>query len=332
MQLDPIPKGALKTGDILLCRIPELSFGQYMESVWAVLRHYVSTGQFSLDEATPLIHWIIGVFDQYHYCHASFWNGQKVVESRIKGGLRANDISTYSEDTVDVYHYQRDGGRLGDPALPVDPLLRKAQDLVDRHWTYGFDSAYLLAILCVTRWHRAEWVDRIRDLLVRHAPAGWGAAIDALFQEFRPQIDGLIESLIVQALEVVRRYRDREGYVCSQTVAVIYNEAGDSQHPAGTYKIDKPSYEATAQAPALLASPSPDEQDAAARETLVQRLRAQLQQLPTPPAAALAAAEDTEYETLRAVLREDTFYTPRDLAESGNTTLAGRLDLSSSKE
>jgi hypothetical protein len=327
MQLDPIPKDSLKTGDILLCNIPELSFLRYMDCIWSVLTHYISTRQFSLDQATPLVHWIIGYFDECHYCHASFWNGEKVVESRSQGGLRANDILTYREDTVDVYRYHRDDHWLGDPELPVDPLLQKAQALVDKHWTYGFDSAYLLAILCVTRWDRSQWVDHIRDFLICHAPSGWQEQIETLFHDFRPQIDVIVERLIVEALEVVRKYRDRKGYVCSQTVAVIYNQAGDAKNPLGTYKITKPTYMAIATSKVQVAPPSPQEEGVAARDEMIQKLRFQLEQMPVPLASTLSAAVHTEYETWQADLLEDTFYTPRDLAESSNTELAGRLVL-----
>lgn len=327
MQLTPIPKDSLKTGDVLLCNIPELSFLQYLKTIEAVLKNYIQTSHFSMEEATPLIHWIIGVFDGYHYCHASFWNGEKVVESRIKGGLRANDISTYSEDTVDVYRYHRDGQWVGDPSLPVDPLLRKAQSLVDRHLPYGFDSAYMLAILCVTRWHRAEWVDRIRDLLVRYGPAGWEKTIDGLFQAFRPQIDALIEALIVQALRVVQKYLDGKGYVCSQTVAIIYNEAGDAEYPTGTYKIVKPTYAVAAEPRVMVASPRRQREEVAACEAMVGRLRVQLEQLRVPAALKLTAAAHSDYKAWQAELRRDSFYTPRDLAQSSNTDLVGRLKL-----
>jgi hypothetical protein len=327
MRLDPIPKDSLKTGDILLCNIPELSVHQYMDCISSVLAAYVSTGRFTLDRATPLVHWIIGYFDRCHYCHASFWNGEMVVESRAQGGLRANDISTYSEDVVDVYRYHRDDHWVGDPDLPVAPLLQEAQALVDRHWTYGFDSAYLLAILCVTRWNRSQWVDHIRDLLVRHAGPDWEAEIDALFRSYRPQIDAIVEKLIVLALEVVRKYRDRKGYVCSQAVAVIYNEAGDANSPAGTYRITKPTHLAMAKREILLAAAIPREEGGAAREEVTQRLRLQLERMPVHSAKTLSAAVHTEYESWQADLLEDTFYTPRDLAESSETELAGRLVL-----
>jgi hypothetical protein len=327
MQLEPIPKDSLKTGDILLCNVPELSFLQYMDCMRSVLGHYMSTRQFSLDQATPLVHWIIGYFDECRYCHASFWNGEKVVESRAEGGLRANDISTYGEDEVDVYRYHRDDHWLGDPELPVDPLLHKAQALVDKHWTYGFDSAYLLAILCVTRWERGRWVDHIRDVLTRHAPSGWQEQIETLFHDFRPQIDAIVERLIVDALEVVRKYRDRKGYVCSQAVAVIYNQASDANHPLGTYEITKPTHVAKATLKALVAPTSPLEEGVAARDEMIQKLRFQLEQMPVASVSTLSATVHTEYETWQAGLLKDTFYTPRDLAESSNTELAGRLVL-----
>ncbi len=328
MTLDPITKDMLKRGDILLCNIPKLSFWQYMSSIEEMLANYISTGQIGWKAATPLIHWGIGYFDECHYCHASFWNGDKVVESRIQGGLRANDISTYSEDTVDVYRYHRDGHWLGDISLPVDPLLQKAQALVDKEWPYGFDSAYLLGILCVTRWHRAEWVDCIRDFMVRHAYFSWLEEwIEDIFNENRPQIDALIEKLIVAALEVVRKYRERKGFVCSQTVAVIYNEAVDAEHAVGAYKIDKPTYSVSSAPPVLVAPPSTEEEEVAAWEDTIQKLRAQLAQLPMPTAPILSATSRTDYETWQADLRADTFYTPRDLAESSNTELVGQLKL-----
>jgi hypothetical protein len=333
MQLDRIPKDSLKAGDILLCNIPKLSFQKYMGSIVATLKHYLSTKEFRLDEATPLIHWIIGVFDEYHYCHASFWNGEEVVESRLNG-LWANDISTYSEDAVDVYRYHRDGKWVGDSCLPVGPLLRKAQDLVDRHWTYGFDSAYMLAILCVTRWHRAEWVDRIRDLVIGHAPPSLTEPIQMLFREYRRQIDDLIEQLIVQALEVVRKYRKQEGYVCSQTVAVIYNEACDEEHRVGRYKIVKPTHLAATTPLELCAQLSLEVEGIAACEDMVQQLQVQLEQLRTASTPLVVAAAHTDYETVhtnyqtwQAGLRNDTFYMPRDLAKSENTELVGRLVL-----
>lgn len=327
MQLNPITKDSLKTGDILLCNIPELSFPQYLETIVAIVDEYRRTKRFSMEKATPLVHWIIGVFDDCHYCHASFWNGGKVVESRIKGGLRANDISTYSEDTVDVYRYHRDGHWVGDRFLPVEPLLQRAQSLVDLHLPYGFDSAYMLAILCVTRWNRAEWVDRICDLLARYASADWRKMINELFQAFRPQIDGLIEALVVQALEVVQKYLDGKGYVCSQTVAIIYNEADDEEHPTGTYKIVKPSYSLDAAPQLLAASPNRQKEEIGACEELLGKLRAQLEQLKAPANQKLTSDACSDYQAWQTELRGDSFYTPRDLAQSSNTDLVGRLKL-----
>ncbi len=346
MQLTPITKDALKTGDILLCKIPQLTFREYMQSLLQVLRIYISDKRFDLDAATPLIHWIIGFFDQYYYFHASFWNGTKLVESRIKGGLRENDISTYANDIVDIYRYHKDGQWLGSPALPVEPLLNKSRDLVDRHWAYGFDSAYLLAILCVTRWKRADWVDDIQKILVEHAHfPSLKESIAQLFEQFRPQIDAMIERLIVMALEVVRKYREKEGFVCSQTVAVIYNEATDETNPPGTFAIAKPTYAVAGPAHLLRATPpvglvvepmSKDD-DVDACEDMIQNLRVELERLPSAqPRGMLTSSDtgrgmlsayDTDYTRWQTGLRKDNFYTPRDLAESSNTRLVGRLYL-----
>jgi len=329
MELNPITKDTLKAGDIFLCKIPDLSFRQYMASLRDVVASYVSGRGFDMDAATPLIHWIIGFFDQYHYFHASFWNGTKLVESRIAGGLRENDIGTYANDIVDVYRYQKDGHWVGSAQLPVGPLLHKAQSLVDLHWPYGFDSAYLLGILCVTRWERAKWVDNIRDILIRHAPfPELEEPIGKLIEQFRPQIDALIEHLIVLALDAVRKYRERKGYVCSQTVAVIFNEAGDAQHAPGTYEIEKPTYALRATpALALVAQPGSEADGVAACEDLIRSLGVELERLPAVQARASLAARGESYESWQAFLREDSFYTPRDLAESGNTRLVGRLEL-----
>ena len=57
------------------------------------------------------------------------------------------------------------------------------------------------------------------------------------------------------------------------------------------------------------------------------KLRAQLEQVPVSSTETLSAAVHTEYESWQADLVQDTFYTPRDLAESSNTELAGRLVL-----
>jgi hypothetical protein len=329
VELNPITKDTLKAGDIFLCKIPDLSFWQYMASLRDVVAGYASGRGLDMDAASPLIHWIIGYFDRYHYFHASFWNGKKLVESRIAGGLRENDIGTYANDIVDVYRYQKDGHWVGSPQLPVDPLLHKAQSLVDRHWPYGFDSAYLLAILCVTRWERAKWVDGIRDILIRHVPSPeLGEQIEKLIERFRPQIDALIEHLIVLALDAVRKYRKREGYVCSQTVAVIYNEATDARHAPGTYEIEKPTYALRGTpALALVAQPRSEADGVAACEDLIRSLGVELERLPKGQARASLASPGESYESWQAFLREDSFYTPRDLSESGNTQLVGRLEL-----
>ncbi len=333
MKLDPVTRNDLRAGDILLCRIPELSRQQIFSCVEQLLAGYLSTRRFDATAAAPLIHWVIGYFDRGGYCHASFWNGSKLVESRLTG-LRENELSTYSEDTVDVFRYQREGHAVGDACLPVSPLLQRAQALVDLHWPYGFDSGYLLAILCVTRWHRKEWVDRIRDLLLHGTDSPWlEKAIHELFDENRPRIDALVERLVTAALEVVRRYRNRQGMVCSQTVAVIYNEACDGAHPAGSYAIRKPSYSVAAAAPVLLASAGQDEGSREAWEARLRSLRTRLQQLPEPGSLLRAAAAGTghrggtEYESWQEELRADSLYTPRDLARSENTRLVGRLQL-----
>ncbi|KPJ87081.1 MAG: hypothetical protein AMJ53_18705 [Gammaproteobacteria bacterium SG8_11] len=320
-----ITKDELKQGDILLCKIPELSILQYLSAITKVIRLYVSTRKFDLDAATSLIHWIIGYFDQYHYFHASFWNGEMVVESRIKGGLRANDISSYVNDTVDVYRFYKNNSELGSPELPVDPLLQKAQALVDEHLPYGFDGAYLLAILCVTRWHRSQWVDRIREILLHnaHSPAVRDM-MEKLFEQFRPQIDQVIEGLIVRALDVVKKYRDRKGYVCSQTVAIIYNEAAEAKRASGTYTIKKPSYALKAE-PVLLTAPLTDTGESECLE-MIKMLGSELAKLP-PEATVMTFSAQSDYEVIQESLRADNFYTPRDLAESLNTKLAGRLKL-----
>lgn len=327
MELELITRNKLKEGDILLSRIPELSIKQYLQDILKVIINFASTRKFDMDAASSLIHWIIGFFDQYHYFHASFWNGEMVVESRMKGGLRANDISTYKNNTVDVFRYIKDGEQLGPPALPVDPLLSRAQALVDEHLPYGYDSASLLAILCVERWHRSQWVDSIRKILVHHVHSrAVRESIESLFDLLKPHMDHMIEELIVRALDVVRKYRDRKGYVCSQTVAIVYNEAADKGHPAGTYAIDKPSY-VHMDEPLLLAVPLEEagEDEKECLEVL-ESIGAELAKLPAEPAVR-AASGQPDYDMLQKYIKGDSFYTPRDLAESDNTMIAGRLKL-----
>ena len=135
----------------------------------------------------------------------------------------------------------------------------------------------------------------------------------------------MIEHLFVKALEVVQGYMQGPGYVCSQAVAVIFNEAGDSAHAAGTYAIPKPSHAGGGPgALALCAAPQVDE---SACEHGIRDLGAELARVPVPAATLLTASHLRDYDTLQGRLQVDSFYTPRDLAQSGRTVLVGRLDL-----
>jgi len=175
-------------------------------------------------------------------------------------------------------------------------------------------------------------VDYLRDFLVRHAPSEDARKlIGQVIDQYRPQIDALCERLLVRGLDVVRSYLDQRhpGYVCSQTVAVIYNEAGDATHPVGTYTISKPNHALKASGPVLLVAPPTTDQEVAACERQIRDLGAELAKLPEPPARSLSASAPDDYDALQTRLWTDSFYTPRDLAESCCLAHVGRLDLTS---
>ncbi len=327
MSSGPIRKSQLQPGDVLLCKIPALSCYDYLSSIGTLIASSTSKKKFDWEAAMPLIHWLIGCLDEGHYFHAAFWNGSKLVQSRIVTGLAEGELESFDQDTVDVFRFQKKGEWLGSANLPVQPLLSKAEELVGRHWKYGFDAAYLLAILCVTRWPREHLFERLRDIIVHHAPADIQEDLRKTLDALRPQIDWLLEKILVVALNVVNQYLSGNGYVCSQTVAVIYNEAGDADHPVGTYKIPKPDHAARPMQ-LLLAPPATTRKELAACKEKIAQLRTELEKVSPPPTKLLMTSGPSKYEQLRALLMNDSYYTPRDLAESSAMKLVGRLSLS----
>lgn len=303
----------LKPGDIFLCVFEHPGAEAYFEALINTIKYYNYKDEADrtkfLENALIILRGLIITFDDDIYTHASFWNGEAIVEAGLSG-VNANPLEHYKDTITDVYRFQKDGNELGSNELPNTPLLEEAQKLVDQNLNYSYETAYLYILLCLTRWKRDEWITLMKDSLKAQLSENKSSYIELIFNIYHDKIVMLFEWMADEMIRQIVAYRKDDGLVCSETVAKIYNEA----LPIGNYHIEKP----------LSADSNPP-------------IRSK-QQDGEPIGEHIL---DTFIESLKELEKNDIYsvgsyswgnavdieYTPHDLARSKNTYLAGRLDL-----
>ncbi|WP_417449879.1 hypothetical protein [Kordiimonas sp.] len=183
----------------------------------------------------PLIHFAITAFDNSRYFHAAIVgqdadNENVVIEAGPKG-IMQTALKDYWDGPISVYRFHKDAVSLGDKLLPAGPVLKKASDLYKAgDIEYGYYHAGLLAIWCLFKAGEDTVLDHLRAALV----LAFGAqATDMLFKLVGPEtIKLFLVDIFHRALD---RWRQKKHLVCSEMVAVCFNQA-DS---LGTYKISR---------------------------------------------------------------------------------------------
>ncbi|MTI88740.1 MAG: hypothetical protein FH748_12305 [Balneolaceae bacterium] len=145
-------------------------------------------------------------------------------------------LESYQGYNAHVYRYTADDDyKIGSSKYPVAPLLYKANSLVGKH-SYSYDTAILFMFLCVARWEREEWIRKMEDFLKKHIEIISPAIIEVLFKYNYDKLIRLLEWFADEIICQIIAFRKDKGLVCSETVALIYNEA----NPVGKYHIEKP--------------------------------------------------------------------------------------------
>ncbi|TNE63595.1 MAG: hypothetical protein EP335_09110 [Alphaproteobacteria bacterium] len=260
----------------------------------------------------PLIDWAITVFDRNRYFHAAIVGlegDEKIVVEAGTSGIQWQPLSDYRYRPVTVVRFHKGAVALGDPSLPAAPVVAVADRLRhDGKIAYGYFHAGLLAIWCLFRDGEGAVLETVK------------AALDQLIGEKMRKLlftlaggDDAVRLLLVdlfqRALDHLRK--DHE-LVCSETVAVCFNDADDK----GTYHISRQTVPvaAPASAPASTGSELPRELEADVRRL----------------GQALADLEPQKHlrsvEVAMALVNDSVLYTPSDLERSVSTFLLGDMD------
>lgn len=257
---------------------------------------------------------LIITFDRDIYTHAAFWNGEAVVEAGMSG-VKANPIAHYMNTVTDVYRFTKNGDELGSKIFPTDPVLQKAKWLVDQELEYSYETAYLYMFLCVTRWEREQWIKDIQAFLENHIKAVDPKYIELFFKAYRQQILQFFEWMADEIIRLIIAFRDDKGLVCSETVALIFNDA----KPTGKYHLEKPLERTNDQSEKVQNKPVLLNQSDSVEEKLLKELTQSFKEAEFPNTTA-SNSDNWSHKV-------DIEYTPHDIARSQNTSLAGRLVL-----
>ncbi|WP_262692581.1 hypothetical protein [Kordiimonas aestuarii] len=243
----PISKADVELGDILLLHyVPEhnriaemlklLKLAHQAVEGW---KHWADYDKETRDKhfaaLMPLIHFAITAFDNNRYFHAAIVgqdaDNEKVVIEAGPKGIMQTPLKDYWGGPISVYRYHRDAVSLGDKLLPAEPVLKKANDLCNAgDIEYGYYHAGLLAIWCLFRAGEDMVMDRLHAALVL---AFGTQATEMLYTLIAPEtIKLFLVDIFHRALD---RWRQQKHLVCSEMVAVCFNEADG----LGTYKISR---------------------------------------------------------------------------------------------
>lgn len=312
MNLKELSVEDLKPGDIFLLSFKHPAVDKYFEALYAVLKGLILRKDWNefLGDALLILDGLIVSFDRDRYTHASFWDGEMIVEAGL-GGVKRNLLETYRGIDVHVYRYAVDGElKLGTPGYPVQPLADRAKWLAKQDLNYSYTTAILFMFLCVTRWEREEWIQEMEDFLKRHVRIVNPEVIDILFKLNHDKLTRFFEWMADEMIRRIVAFRKDEGLVCSETVATIFNET----EPVGKYHIDKPLNVAQNKAH----EPVTLEHSSSAKEAL-EKFVSLLEHNEIP-----ATAENDRRNWNQVI---DIMYTPHDIARSQNTQIAGRINV-----
>ncbi len=242
-----ISKADVQPGDILLLHyVPEdnkvaemlklLKLAHQAVEDWKHWADYdKETREAHFAALMPLIHFAITAFDNNRYFHAAIVgqdaDHEKVVIEAGPKGIMQTPLKDYWDGPISVCRYHKDAVSLGDKLLPAEPVLKKAKALYKAgDIEYGYYHAGLLAIWCLFRAGEDTVMNRLHAALV----LAFGAqATDMLFKLIGPEtIKLFFVDIFHRALD---RWRQKKHLVCSEMVAVCFNQA-DS---LGTYTISR---------------------------------------------------------------------------------------------
>ena len=144
---------------------------------------------------------VIRLIDGGDYSHAAFYDGEKIVEARLKGV-----VSTPVEDEVgvqkyvDVYRFKSDTGEgFLSKDWPPDPVIEKAHYYLNKGTKYAHNQLYLVGVLIIVRKLPTNPVIRTALRLI----------IDEVFDLFKSIAEG----------------KEAKSVVCSELVYRCYYEA-----------------------------------------------------------------------------------------------------------
>lgn len=307
-----IPAHELKPGDIFLCEFKNPGITAYIEALITAIRYrnYKNEEEETkfLTAAFTILRGLIIYFDQDIYTHAAFWDGKGIVEAGSNGVCR-NPIDHYKGTDTDVYRFvKNEAFVLGTKEYPSDPLLKLANDIVEEKLDYSYTTAILMIFLCITRWEREEWVKNMETFLKNHVKDINPAIIDILFKVNYDKLLEFFEWMADEMIIQVAKFRKDHGLVCSETVAIIFNEA----EPEGKYRIEKPL---TSQL-----SNSFEEAELLEKDEKSELVLTEFTELLKEASFPLQSDNASDWKK-----HADTIYTPHDIARSINTKIVGKL-------
>ncbi len=312
-----IQKKDLVPGDILLCSFKHPGKTAYIDAFLTALKYRNYNNDADrikfLTAALTILRGLIITFDRDIYTHAAFWNGEAIVEAGLSG-VKANPIEHYIGTPTDIYRFQKEGFELDSKEFPVEPLLKTAEDLVNKNLNYSYDTAYLYIFLCLTRWKRNEWIEEIESFLKTQISSKHSKYIELIFTQFHVQIVMLFENFADEVINQVVAFRKDKGLVCSETVAYIYNRT----KPDGKYHIEKPLT-------SFQTKSHQNNQISSTKESVTTEQLDEIVSYLNSFESIMNSPTSSSNITWESVA--DITYTPHDLARSINTRLVGQLDL-----
>lgn len=259
----------------------------------------------------PLIHFAITAFDNNRYFHAAIVglgpDNEKVVIEAGPKGIKQTSLKDYQGGLMSVYRYHKDAISLGDRLLPAEPVLKKARELYEAgDIEYGYYHAGLLAIWCLFRAGEDAVMDRVHAAFVL---AFGPEAADMLFKLIGPEtIKLLLIDIFHRALD---RWRQKKHLVCSEMVAVCFNQADG----LGTYKISRE----LAKGAAITANVATQPEQLALNTEIEQAMQALARSFDGLEVDRPLRAVDVAL----ALVSSDVLYTPSDLERSISTFHVG---------
>lgn len=162
-------------------------------------------GDILLSLGTSNLSQLVKLVDGGDYSHSAIWDGECVVESTLEG-VKLNSYKNYFNGKhdvqyLDLYRFMTPENQpLGSSGWPVEPIIKKAHEYVEKGTNYAHNELLLLGVMVALRQHLP-----IRGLLEK------------------------IYEFSTHWFEI-----DPEGVTCSELVYLIFDEAMPTHH----YKLD----------------------------------------------------------------------------------------------